>query len=106
MVRRGSAPRCLAPAGSIAANWLAPLAGIAGVQGRAVARNIFLNGNTFVNSPRVDKRPFVGDFSTGASLYWLDIAKLDVVFTLRSEEFVDQDRAARFGGINLSFPLL
>ena len=77
----------------------------AGVQGRAVARNIFLDGNTFVDSPRVDKRILVGDLSAGASVFWLDFAKLDFVFTLRSEEFVGQGAWSRFGGLNLSFRL-
>jgi hypothetical protein len=77
----------------------------AGVQGRAVARNIFLDGNTWTNSASVDKRTFVGDISTGASLFWLDFAKLDIVFTWRSEEFVGQGQWSRFGGINLSFRL-
>ena len=37
----------------------------AGIEGRAVARNIFLDGNTFRDSHSVDKRPIVGDFQVG-----------------------------------------
>jgi lipid A 3-O-deacylase len=77
----------------------------AGTQGRAVARNIFLDGNTFTTSPSVDKRTFVGDLSAGVSVFWLDFAKLDLVLTWRSEEFVGQRQPERFGGINLSFRL-
>jgi lipid A 3-O-deacylase len=76
-----------------------------GVQGRAVARNIFLDGNTFTNSARVSKHVFVGDVSTGASLFWLDWAKLDFVLTWRSAEFAGQTEASRYGGFNLSFKL-
>jgi lipid A 3-O-deacylase len=35
------------------------------VDGRAVARDIFLDGNTFRSSPSVDKEPFVADLSAG-----------------------------------------
>jgi hypothetical protein len=36
--------------------------------GRAIARNLFLDGNTFRDSPSVDKEPFVADFSYGVGL--------------------------------------
>jgi lipid A 3-O-deacylase len=77
----------------------------AGVQGRAVGRNIFLDGSTFTSSPSVAKRVFVGDLSAGASLFWLDFAKLDFVVTWRSEEFIGQGQTSRFGGFNMSFKL-
>jgi len=73
-----------------------------GVQGRTVARNIFLDGSTFSSSPHVIKQVFV---SAGASLFWLDWAKLDFVLTWRSKEFVGQPESSRFGGFNLSFKL-
>lgn len=38
------------------------------VDGRAVARNIFLDGNTFSDSPSVDKYPFVSDLSAGVAM--------------------------------------
>ncbi len=40
----------------------------AGVDGRAIARNLFLDGNSFVNSRSVDKLPFVGDMQFGAAI--------------------------------------
>ena len=76
-----------------------------GAQGRAVARNIMLDGNTFADSLRVDKEPFVADLSGGLSVFWSDLAKLDFVMTWRSKEFVGQSEPARYGGINLSFKL-
>lgn len=75
----------------------------AGVEGRAVAHNIFLDGNTAVDSRSVDKKILVGDFSTGASLFWRDWVKLDFSFTARTKEFRTQHQADHFGGANLAF---
>ena len=76
-----------------------------GGAGRAVARNIFLDGNTFVNSPRVQKEPLVADLSSGLSFFWADRAKLDLVVTWRSKEFVGQSAYDRYGGVNFSVKL-
>jgi hypothetical protein len=75
----------------------------AGGQVRAVARNIFLDGNSFVQSPSVEKYPIVADLSSGVSLFWGDIAKVDFVLIWRSKEFVGQSAPDRYGGINISF---
>jgi lipid A 3-O-deacylase len=74
----------------------------AGVQGRAVAHNIFLDGNTFANSPHVHKEILVGDFSTGASVFYRDWIKFDVSFTERTKEFTTQGSYDHFGTANLS----
>lgn len=74
-----------------------------GVQARAVAHNIFLDGNSFTNSPSVNKNIFVADFSTGASLFWSDWVKIDFSFTERSKEFHTQKQWDHFGNVNLSF---
>ena len=74
----------------------------AGAQGRAVAHNIFLDGNSAVSSPSVHKNVLVGDFSTGLSLFWADWVKLDASFTERSKEFRSQAQADHFGSVNLS----
>ena len=42
----------------------------AGTEGRAVARNIFLDGNTWEDGPSVDKKPFVADLTAGAAVSW------------------------------------
>jgi lipid A 3-O-deacylase len=76
-----------------------------GAAGRAVARNIFLDGNTFVNSARVEKEPLVADLSGGLSVFWADFAKLDFVVTWRSKEFVGQWEPDRYAGVNLSVKL-
>jgi hypothetical protein len=76
-----------------------------GSQVRGVARNIFLDGNSFVPSPWVEKYPFVADLSGGVSLFWSDLSKVDFVVTWRSKEFVGQSAPDRYGGINISFRL-
>ena len=76
----------------------------AGTQGRAVARNIFLDGNSFAASTHVKKRFLVADFIAGASLFWADDIRLDFSVTQRTSEFYGQSgHPDRFGGINLTF---
>ena len=76
-----------------------------GAQGKAVARNIFLDGNTFVASPSVTKETLVADLSGGVSFFWADLAKVDFVLTWRSKEFVGQPEPDRYGGVNISVKL-
>ncbi len=74
----------------------------AGVQGRVVAHNIFLDGNTVAISPSVHKNVLVGDFSTGLSVFYADWVKLDATFTERSKEFTTQAQADHFASVTLS----
>jgi lipid A 3-O-deacylase len=62
----------------------------AGGQGRAVARNIFLDGNTSRTSRSVPKEPFVGDLQAGFSASWSKSLRLDLSVVLRSKEFRGQ----------------
>lgn len=73
----------------------------AGVEGRAVARNIFLDGNTFRDSRSVDKEPLVGDLQFGIALTWRDM-RLSYIHVLRTREFETQDGADDFGAVSLS----
>lgn len=73
----------------------------AGVEGRAVARNIFLDGNSFRNSRSVDKRPLVGDLQFGGVVVWNRI-RLSYTHVLRSREFETQQSRDNFGSVNLS----
>jgi hypothetical protein len=73
-----------------------------GAQGRAVARNLFLDGNTFEDSRSVDSEALVGDLSGGLSLFWGDAVKLDALVTYRTEEFEQQDDPTKFVGINMT----
>ncbi len=76
----------------------------AGVQGRAVAHNLFLDGNTFEASASVDRRPFVGDFQTGFSVAAGDW-RLAYTFVWRTEEFQGQPTRQDFGALALSWRL-
>jgi lipid A 3-O-deacylase len=62
----------------------------AGVQGRAVGRNIFLDDNSFRPSPSVPKKTLVGAVQGGFAVQWLAWLRLDVSVSLRSEEFRGQ----------------
>jgi hypothetical protein len=73
----------------------------AGVDGRAVARNIFLDGNTFRDSRSVDKEPLVGDLQFGAALTWRNL-RLSYTHVLRTREFETQDDTDDFGALSLS----
>ena len=93
---------------ALAAFSLAGCAGLArcdffvGAGGEAVARNIFLDGNTFRDSRDVDSKPLVADLTGGVSLFWTDAVKLDVMAIHRTREFDGQDKAWDYAGINLT----
>ena len=76
--------------------------GFAAVSGRAVGRDIFLDGNTFADSHSVDKKNFVGDVIVGASIRYLGV-KLSYAQVFRSREFDAQPDGHEFGSLSLSF---
>jgi len=73
-----------------------------GLEGRAVARNIFLDGNTFESSHSVTKYPFVSDANIGIAI---EVWKLRLSYTLvsRSKEFKTQGKSELFGAASLSY---
>lgn len=74
----------------------------AGVEGRAVAHNIFLDGSLFDDdSPSVNKRPFVADFQGGAVIQYRN-AQLAFTYVERTDEFDTQEERQAFGAISLS----
>ncbi len=73
----------------------------AGIEGRAVARNIFLDGNTFGDSRSVDKKNFVLDFQGGIE-FTLGYARLSFTQIYRTREFEGQRVPSQFGSISLS----
>ena len=74
----------------------------AGLDARAVARNIFLDGNTFADSYSVDKRPLVADTSIGMAVTWGN-TRLSYNLVRRSKEFYGQENADVFGGVSLGY---
>lgn len=74
----------------------------AGIEGRAVARNIFLDGNSFRDSPQIDKVPLVGDATLGLATTWDDI-RVSYSVTYRTPEFHGQDEGSLFGSISLGY---
>jgi lipid A 3-O-deacylase len=75
----------------------------AGVQGRAMGHNIFLNGNTFRQSPRVGMKVLVADFQAGFSMFWSSAIRLDLSVVRRTEEFVGQATPDEIGTVAVSF---
>lgn len=73
----------------------------AGMEGRAVARNIFLDGNTFRSSRSVDRKVWVGDLQFGAVLAWQDF-RVAYTHIFRSNEFETQRKSDSFGAISVS----
>jgi hypothetical protein len=76
----------------------------AGVDGRAIGRNIFLDGNSFESSRSVVKENLVGDFQVGAVIA-IDDVRLSFTHVFRSKEFENQPNADQFGAVNLTFRL-
>jgi hypothetical protein len=74
-----------------------------GMDGRAVARNVFLDGNTWKDSPGVERKPFGYDLQLGVAAAWRS-GRIGFTFVRRSEEFKSQKGADRFGQLALSFP--
>jgi len=74
----------------------------AGAEARAIARNLFLDGNTFVDSHSVDKNPVVADLQFGVA-YQQSGVRIALSNVWRSPEFDGQTENTQFGAINLSF---
>ena len=76
--------------------------GFAGAEGRYVAHNIFLVGNTWRRSHSVDREPLVADLSLGLAF---ERGPFKIAYTgvLRTREFAGQPDNTRFGSISLSW---
>lgn len=73
----------------------------AGAEGRAVARNIFLDGNSWERSPSVTKRNFVADLSAGVGIV-VGATKLTYTHVYRTEEYDGQKSPQMFGSVSLA----
>jgi lipid A 3-O-deacylase len=73
----------------------------AGVDGRAIAHNIFLDGNSFKDSHSVDSNVWVGDVQMGLVLTF---SKVQIAYThvYRTREFVGQEANDNFGAVSIS----
>jgi len=72
------------------------------VDGRAIARDITLDGNTFRSSAHIGKEPFVGDLLGGiafGSRRW----QITYSEAERTKEFKGQIKASVFGSISLTY---
>lgn len=74
-----------------------------GVQGRAMGHNIFLNGNSFRQSPSVGMKVLVADFQGGFSMFWSSAIRLDLSVVRRTEEFSGQATPDEIGTVAISF---
>ncbi len=74
----------------------------AAVEGRAVARDIFLDGNTFSASHSVSKKPLVADFQFGI-VVMVDGVRISYTHIFRTKEFNLQPGKHEFGSINIGF---
>jgi lipid A 3-O-deacylase len=72
------------------------------VDGRAVARNIFLDGNTYSDSHSVSKNPLVADLSAGVA-FNLKNTKLAYALVYRTKEFKQQEDAQVFGTVSVNW---
>ncbi|MEJ0063911.1 MAG: lipid A deacylase LpxR family protein [Alphaproteobacteria bacterium] len=73
----------------------------AGFQAHAVARDIFLDGNTFRDSPHVDKNVFVGDLQAGFALTYGN-ARLSYTHVVMTPEFHGQTGLSQYGSLNVA----
>lgn len=74
----------------------------AGLDGRFVLRDMFLDGNAFRDGPRVaDRNKIVGDFQTGIAAH-IENVQLAFTYVHRTEEFQRQAGPQRFGAVSLS----
>jgi lipid A 3-O-deacylase len=67
----------------------------------AVLHDIFLDGNTWQNSPSVEKKPLVADLSIGAS-FSINMFKLTYRHLFRTEQFDGQKKGHTIGSLTLA----
>ncbi|MGD9660217.1 MAG: lipid A deacylase LpxR family protein [Porticoccaceae bacterium] len=78
------------------------LHGFISVDGRMVGRDIFIDGNTWENSHRLDREYFVADIAVGFS-FLVRNWKLSYAQVFRTKEFKGQPRHHEYGSLTLSY---
>jgi lipid A 3-O-deacylase len=71
-----------------------------GLEGRAVAHDIFLDGNSFAGSYSVDKKPFVADATAGVAVTYKNV-RISYTAVYRTKEFTAQDSPEIFGALGV-----
>lgn len=74
----------------------------AGLDGRAVLRNILLDGNTFLDSHSVDKKPFVLNTMVGVGVL-VHRFKISYAYVLQTKEYETQREEQAYGAITISY---
>ncbi len=74
----------------------------AGVNAQVIARNIFLDGNTWRHSRHVDKRFIVGEISAGVAVTFEQL-KITYRHVFRTQEFEHQDRGHAIGSMAVTW---
>lgn len=74
----------------------------AGARGNAVARNIFLDGNTFRPSHRVTKYPFTAETEAGVGIQIMPVS-LVWRFVVRSPDFEENSGFNSFASVGLTY---
>ncbi len=72
----------------------------AGLTGRYVARDIFVDGNTWRDSHSVNRTPFVSDQILGMGIRWNHL-ELRLTMTRRTDQYRSQAGPVRFGSVVL-----
>ncbi len=75
-----------------------------GAVGRAVGRNLFLDGNTFQAGPNVDKEYLVGDWFAGAVVQ-LGVGQVSFSYQERGKSYETQDDPHKIASVNFSLGL-
>jgi lipid A 3-O-deacylase len=83
--------------GSAVAGWYV----FGGVDARGVARNLFIDGNTFRDGPSADRKAFNHDLQFGVVAVWPE-ARVSFTLVRRSKEFEAQQGDDRFGQLAVS----
>ncbi len=71
---------------------------MAGVTGRYVARDIFVDGNTWRDSHSVDRTPWVSDQMFGLGMHWTQV-ELRFTMIRRSDQYSTQSGTTWFGSV-------
>lgn len=74
----------------------------AGIEGRFILRDMFLDGNAWRDSPRIsDRNKLVADAQAGAALH-IENVQFAFTYVHRTEEFQRQAGPQRFGAVSIS----